>query len=330
MNDFGVTDVVTIGETMVSLCPLTLELPLERAELFTRSVAGAESNVAIALARLGHRARWISRLGADPFGDLVLKTLRGEGVDVDFVTRDQTAPTGVLFREFTHAEPNAYYYRRYSAASRLSSSDWNPAWLAGARLLHVTGITPALSPGCAALTLDIMRHARAMGIAVSFDPNLRRKLWDEATARATLLEMLALCDVFLPGLEEARFLLGPFEPHELGERLLCFGPLLVALKLGAAGAMGFTSAQTLTLPAHAGRVIDPIGAGDAFDAGLLSGFLDDPALDPLSALEDRLAAALERGNLMGALATRGRGDWEGLPTRAGLARAQRGESGVTR
>ncbi|MBW3625495.1 MAG: sugar kinase, partial [Armatimonadetes bacterium] len=260
-------DVVTFGESMALVQPLQ-DGPISYAPLFTRAIAGAESNLAIALARLGFRTRWISRVGEDPFGDALLQTIRGEGVDVSLVARDPGAPTAVFFREMKGAgEPGVYYYRRGSAASRMTPDEVTPEWLEGARLLHVTGITPALGEGPREATLKAMRLARERGVAVSFDPNLRRKLWDEATARRTLLEMIPLCDLFLPGREEAKFLAGPGSPEEWGAQFLGMGPKIVVVKRGTDGAMAFADGVTVASPAVAvERVIDPIGAGDAFDA----------------------------------------------------------------
>jgi 2-dehydro-3-deoxygluconokinase len=260
---------------------------------------------------MGKRARWISRLGADPFGDLILRTLAGEGIDVSQVMRDPEAPTGVFFREWRgYGEGHSYYYRRDSAASRLSPQDIRDSWLEGARHLHVTGITPAISIGAQEAVLVLMRQARQRGITISFDPNLRQKLWDGPVARETLMAMLPLCDIFLPGISEAEFLLGPRPEEEYGREFLRLGPTIVALKLGERGSCGFVRDQTIRAPAVPVAVpVDTTGAGDAFAGGFLSVLLDLP-----SATESAdLRPALERGNLLGSLAVRHRFDWEGLP-----------------
>jgi len=324
-------DVVTVGETMVSFQP-SPEGPLAYSAGVTWSVAGAESNVAIGLTRMGKRARWISRLGADPFGDIIARMLAGEGVDTALVIRDPAAPTGVFFREYRgYGEPHFYYYRRGSAASRLAPADFRDEWLEGARHLHVTGITPALSASASELVLLLMHKARDRGMTISFDPNLRRKLWDEQTARATLLEMIPLCDVFLPGMEEADFLVGEKPLEECGPSFLRMGPQVVALKMGAEGSAGWVQGHTARAAAFAvPPPVDCTGAGDAFAAGFLSVFLDQCDRSRPDTPRDLLQPALERGNMLGALVTRHRRDWEGLPTlqeleqiRAGVRRAQR-------
>jgi 2-dehydro-3-deoxygluconokinase len=321
LKGMNLTDVVTLGETMILLQP-TQPLPLAYVANFVRSIGGSESNLAIALCRLGKKARWISRLGADTFGDLVERTLRGEGVDVSFVVRDAGAPTGLYFREYRAGEPLAHYYRRGSAASRLSPNDVQKEWLEDARHLHLTGITPALGEQTKAGVLKAMLLARSMGKTISFDPNLRHKLWSEAEARTTLIELIPRADLVLPGLGEAEFLLGKGSPEVLGRKLLELGAKIVVLKLGEAGAMLFTATQTLEAVGYkVDRVIDPIGAGDAFAAGFLSAWLDDA---------DNLPKALRRGCILGALATQFNGDWEGLPTLAELEAIEAGQTEVIR
>ena len=140
--------VVTLGESMIVLNPATTG-PLRHVQTFHRSLAGAESNVAIGLVRLGITTGWVSRLGNDEFGRYALTTLRGEGVDVSRVVIDDAAPTAVYFKELRGGrDPAVYYYRRGSAASRLGPADISEEYIAGAELLHVTGITPALSDSC--------------------------------------------------------------------------------------------------------------------------------------------------------------------------------------
>jgi 2-dehydro-3-deoxygluconokinase len=325
------TDLVTLGETMVLFQTLQ-EGPIQYAPLFTRSIAGAESNVAIAMRRLGRSARWISRLGNDPFGDLIASTLAGEGIDVSRVLRDVQAPTALFFREFRgFGEPSAYYYRSRSAASRLAAEDVSPLWFQNARLFHVTGITPALSESAREALFAAMRLARDMGLIVSFDPNLRRKLWPEEEARRVLLDMLPLCDLFLPGREEAEFLAGERNAEEYGGIFMDLGPRVIALKRGADGSLGFTKDLRMERPAYPlPSIVDPIGAGDAFAAGFLSALLEDADLDPARLDAETFHRALERANLMGALATQFKGDWEGLPALQDLDLIQSGLRKITR
>ncbi|THF75110.1 sugar kinase [Cohnella fermenti] len=321
-------DVVTIGESMILLQPMS-EGPLAYAPLFTRSIAGAESNVAIGLSRLGLKVRWISRVGNDPFGDLILSTLAGEGVDIGQAERDAAYPTAVYFKEFKgYGDPNVYYYRKGSAASTLSASHVKSDWFEGAGHLHVTGITPALGEGTADAVRAAMTEARRQGLTVSFDPNLRRKLWSEEKARETLLSLIPLCDIFMPGLEEAEFLVGEMTEEGYGAHFLSLGAKAVVLKLGEAGSIGFTPrAAYRAKPNPVKHVVDTVGAGDAFAAGFLSSWLKH---DPKGEDGERLQHALGRANLMGALATQYKGDWEGLPKLAEVDRLLSGGKETTR
>lgn len=324
------TDVVTLGESMI-LFQSADDKSIAYAGQFAKSVAGAESNVAMGLTRLGRSVRWISRVGKDPFGEVILQTLRGEGVDVACAVQDAEAPTAVYFKEMTWSgDPNVYYYRKGSAASRLSPADIRDEWFADAGHFHVTGITPALGEHTAEAVIQAMKLARSKGLTVSFDPNLRRKLWTEETARTTLLSMLEHCDIFMPGLEEAEFLLGPGTEEEYGRRFLERGPSIVVIKLGAQGSIAFTADAVVEAEGHkVDQVVDTVGAGDAFAAGFLSVMVDALRLDPPQQTE-QLHTALKRANVMGAIATQFRGDWEGLPKLEELELILSGTQQVTR
>lgn len=327
MSSLRETDVVTIGESMVLLQPMN-EGPLAYAPMFTRSIAGAESNVSIGLSRLGFKVRWISRLGADPFGDVILSTLAGEGIDVSKVTRDPQYPTAIYFKEFKgYGDPNVYYYRKGSAISQLTPAHVDDSWLQGAKHLHVTGITPALGADTADTIRELMVKARSNGMTISFDPNLRRKLWSEEEARETLLSLIPLCDIFLPGIEEAEFLVGVRTEDQYGAHFLELGAKAVILKLGEHGSIGFVGNRAVKArPYPVTRIVDTVGAGDAFAAGFLSGFLENVDLEQ----GDNLLRALTRANFMGSLATQYKGDWEGLPKRDELLRLLSGGKEVTR
>lgn len=303
-------DVVTLGETMVLFTPETSGY-MRYAGNFSAKVAGAESNLAIGLARLGHAPSWMSRLGDDEFGKKILSFIRGEGVDVSKVLYDSSASTGLYFKEMiTDAEVQVHYYREGSAASRMEPSDLNEEYIANAKYLHLTGITPALSDRCYRTVMKAIEIAKAYGVPVVFDPNLRRKLWSEERAQQVLLEITGKADIVLPGMDEGRFLFGDHHSQAMAKCFYDQGASLVVLKLGSEGAYYYSEEEQCHIPGFpVNRVVDPVGAGDGFAAGLLSGLLDDLMLKK----------AVERGAAVGALVTMVRGDVEGLPDRARLA-----------
>ncbi len=313
-------DVVTLGESMIQLVPMRAGR-LRHARRFERFVAGAESNTAIGLARLGHRAGWISRLGAGEFGAAVKASIRGEGVDVSQVIHDEAASTGVYFKERRRAGATyVHYYRARSAASGLRPEDLDPTYIQQATYLHLTGITPALSASCRAAVRQAVALARKAGVLVSFDPNIRQKLWPPEEARPVLLSLLAEVDLVLTGAGEAELLAGEADPEAAARKLLEAGPSLVVVKQGAQGALAVSEDVAAERGALSVDVVEPIGAGDAFNAGFLAGQLRGWDLD----------ASLRLGNVAGALAMTAPGDVEGLPTWAEAEAYLRGAVPVER
>jgi 2-dehydro-3-deoxygluconokinase len=298
-------EVVTFGETMVLLAAVEPG-PLRFANTFTRHAAGTESNVAIGLARLGHRVGWLSRLGDDEFGQYILNVVRSEGIDTSRVVIDPEAPTGLVFKEKRELGPRRIlYYRRGSAASRITPADVDPEYVAPARILHLTGVTLALSQSCREAVHAAAAAARQRGVLVSFDPNLRLRLWSAEQARAAMRELLPLCDLVLPGLDEAELLTGESDPDRAADAIRALGPATVVVKLGPSGALGVGPSERVRAPGvRLERIVDPVGAGDGFAAGFLAGQLRGLGL----------AESLRLGNTVGAFATTVVGDWEGLPT----------------
>ena len=301
-------DVITFGESMVLFAA---EQPgaLMASDRFGRHLAGAETNVAIGLARLGLRTGWVSRLGTDVFGDFVLERVQAEGVHCGQVLRDAQRPTGFMLksRENADGDPQVAYFRRGSAASALSVNDFDKALFSSARHLHATGITPALSPSCSHLAFYAMNFMRAMRRTVSFDPNLRPGLWRSREQMVDEVNRLAaLADWVMPGLEEGRLLTGHRQPADIAAFYLGRGARAVVVKLGAEGAYFRTehaAAHVAGVPVR--KVIDTVGAGDGFAAGVLSARLE--GLD--------WPDALARGNWIGARALQSAGDMDALPHR---------------
>lgn len=301
-------EVVTLGETMVAMVP-ERRGPLARAVRFRRHVAGAETNFAIGITRLGHRARWLGRVGGDPFGDVILETLAAEGVDITCAIRDPHAPTGLMIKERPRqGDSRSLYYRSGSAASRQDADTLDPGQFAGAAWLHITGITPALGAGPARAVARALAIARGLGLRVSFDPNYRAALWTPAAAGRALRPLAEQADVLVCSPEEGAMLFGPGAPGAIAARALtCGRATLVAIKDGARGATLWGRGQeALVIAPHPVRVRDTTGAGDAFACGLVAGMLEGRAL----AEAGRLAA------WCGALACTVAGDWEGAPRRS--------------
>jgi len=280
---------------------------LRHAGAVTLSIGGAESNVAIGLSRLGVPAGWVSALGDDELGELVLHRVRAEGVDTSAVRRVPDRPTGLYLREEVAGATRVYYYRRGSAASTLAPGAFDPAVLDGAAFLHLTGITGALSPESAEFLPWAARTAKEAGVRVSYDVNYRSRLWGPDAARAASEAMLPHVDVLLVGDEEARALWG-WDDDTCLHRLADAGPTEVVLKLGARGCTALVDGERLTAPGFPARQVDPIGAGDAFAAGYLAASVE--GLDP--------AGRLRTANAMGAFCVQGLGDYEGLPSRREL------------
>jgi len=297
-------DVVTFGESMVLFGPDSSG-PLRYVQNFNKSIAGAESNVAIALAKLGHEVGWFSKLGNDEFGRYIQATIRGEGVDVSRVLVEPLKNTGILFKErFIHSNPNVYYYRKDSAASTLKPEDLDEEYIKNSKILHITGITPALSDSCRKTVFKAIEIAKVNNVLVSFDPNIRLKLWTEEEAIPVLLQIAKQSDIIFPGIDEGQMLLGLTKPEEIAEKFMNMGCTVVAVKLGKEGCYVANKVSGLYINSY--RLENPqdtIGAGDGFAAGFLSGMLNK-----LDFIE-----CGEYANGVGAMAVLVKGDMEGYP-----------------
>lgn len=308
-------DLVTVGETMGLFMgpPAT---PLRPGNAVTFSFAGAESNVAIAASRLGHRVAYLSRLGDDDMGRTIVAALVGEGVDVSGVRLDAHAPTSLMVRQHRTADlVTVSYYRREGAGRRLSPEDIDAESIRGSRLLHLSGITPSLSASARAAAVRAAAVAVDGGIPVSLDINHRANMWSEAEAGQVLRELLPSVDILF-GSPAELLLVEPAETAEQAAgRLHGSGIGQVVLKRGSDGASVWHAGGRVDLPAVPVTAVDPVGAGDAFVAGYLSGCLDG------AGIEDRLHRAV----LCGAFAVSVHGDWEGTPHRRELELLDRTE-----
>nr|WP_278250927.1 MULTISPECIES: sugar kinase [unclassified Actinopolyspora] len=311
---------ITFGETM-GLLLAQPGLPLEHADSFRRSVAGAESNTVVGLARLGHSVGWFGRVGDDPFGHAALRALRGEGVDVSRAVVDETLPTGLLVRDAHAQRPiEVCYYRSGSAGSSLRPADVDEQWIASARSLHFTGITAALSEDARAAAEKAAHVAREAGVRVSVDPNIRRKLADGPRWRELLRPLTGYADLVLTGLDEAEEISGRSGERDAAAWFLERGAELVVLKLGSEGAWATDGTEEWFQRAARVPVVDPVGAGDAFNAGFLSA-----RLRGLSVPEALAEGVVVAGNVVQVA-----GDMDGLPNSRVVELSSKSEQITTR
>ena len=258
----GALDVIAVGETMCSL--VALDGSLDEATSFRATHGGAESNLCVALARLGGSAAWVSRLGEDPVGDRILAELGREGVQLSWVTRDPERPTGLMLRD---TFGTVRYYRTGSAASSLSPDDLEGVPIEDARAVFATGITPLLGRDPGRAVRALLRGARGTRV---LDLNLRRGLWGSDRAVALIAPLLRSCDLVLGGVEEFRAFEDQPTPQLLAQAFARRGPREVVVKGGSsgAGALDPDGRWYEITPAPVPDV-DPVGAGDAFDGGYL-------------------------------------------------------------
>jgi 2-dehydro-3-deoxygluconokinase len=303
-------DVLSYGEAMGVVESERIG-PLRLGGAMRMTMAGAESTVCIGVSRLGGAARWVGAVGDDEVGALVRRTLAAEGVEIDGIAVDPERPTGLMLKERrTSAATRVRYYRRHGAGGSLAPEHVVERDVVRAAWLHLSGITPALSPSAR----EAVRHATELTSAATtrfcFDVNFRSALWSPDEAVPVLTELAKRADLLLATLEEAALLTGTTtdDPAHAASALASLGPQLVVVKLGADGAVAWDDGVVHHVSALPTTLVDPVGAGDSFAAGLLADLARGAALE--SALGTAAAVA--------AIDVSCPGDWEGLPTRAEL------------
>ncbi|WP_055467417.1 sugar kinase [Streptomyces ardesiacus] len=302
-----VVDVVALGESMVTFLP---SVPGRLADVpsFERAIGGAESNVACVLAAAGHTVRWVGRVGADGFGDHLVEAIGAYGVDVSAVRRDPARPTGIYFRTAGDRATDAHevaYYRAGSAASAMSTGTMDLDAVRSGRVLHLSGITPALSADCLGLVRELTARRPGRPL-VSFDVNHRPGLWRDAGhghGPEVLLDLARGADLVFVGDDEARDAWGLTGPEAV--RAALPEPELLVVKQGASGATAFHGDRATSVPALHVDVVAAVGAGDAFAAGFLSATLR----------ELPVRERLRHGHLMAAAALTVPGDLAAPPAR---------------
>lgn len=299
--------VLTMGEALAVVRP---HGPTPTSRTADVSVAGAEANVAIALARLGVSVAYVGAVSVDGFGDLVLRTLRAENVDVSSVRRSPRQSGVALFNELRPGVTVVDYLRTGSAGSTIDAREVEAALLSHRpAIVHLTGITPALSAESEAAVRHAATRAAATGRLVSLDVNYRGRLWSRDHCRDVLTSLIPLVDLVIASDDEIDLVSGLTDagPDDHAAALLDRGVATVLVKHGPEGATEYRREGVRSVAGTPVTEVDPVGAGDAFSAGYLSAVLD------------KAPDGLERACALGAQAVSTRGDWEGLPTRAQLA-----------
>lgn len=302
--------IMLVGEPM-GLFIAEEEALLEDVRHFTMSVAGAELNVAIGLARLEHPVDYLTKLGNDPFGRRIIKTMNRNAIHTSMVLNSEDHPTGFMLKSKTsRGDPDICYYRKGSAASTICPADLDGLDFSEYEALHMTGIFPALSSATRETSYFVIQKAKLKGLTVFFDPNLRPQLWpDQKEMVSTINELASMADYVLPGENEGKILCGTPDPKKIAEFYLSKGSNTVIVKTGPKGAYAATAEFSFSSPTFpAEKIVDTVGAGDGFAAGIISAVLEDLPLEE----------AVRRGNAIGTIQIMNASDSEGLPTRKEL------------
>lgn len=267
-------DIISIGECMIELFS---EEPIESADSFTRSFAGESVNILVAASRLGNTTGYITRLGSDPFTPYLLGSWQREGID----TSQSKQVPGFNAVHFIATLPNGerdfVYYRKDSAPTTIKPTDIDPNYIRQAKIMHISGVAQAISPTAGDAVLHAAQIARENNITVSYDPNYRHQLWSHTDARAGMERVIPYVDYFLPSLPaDTDVLFGTQDAQTIIDQSLESGATIVAVKMGAEGAIIGTIDGTFSIPPYtAGPVVDTTAAGDAFNAGFLHGMLEN-------------------------------------------------------
>lgn len=300
--------VLLVGEPMGLFIANTAG-KLEDVSEFTLTTCGAEFNVAVGMKRLNNDVTYMTKLGNDPFGKKILKMMQQTGISTDEIILSGTSPTGFMFKEkAVGADPGIFYFRKGSAASTLSGSDVEKLDFSKFDIVHLTGITPALTQSCREASEMLNRKAKEHGCLFSFDPNLRPQLWPSKEIMSKYInQMAAKSDIFLPGINEAKLILGESEPEMIAGRYLDMGTKTIIIKLGSSGAYyaSHNGESRYVNGYKVKEVIDTVGAGDGFAAGVLTGLREGLPIED----------AVRRGCAVGAIQVMSKGDNDGLPYR---------------
>ncbi|WP_163538949.1 sugar kinase [Gracilibacillus sp. YIM 98692] len=297
-------DVITIGEAMIAFNPSSTG-PMKFVNSFDKKIGGAELNLAIGCSRLGLSSGYISTLGNDEFGKYIKNFARGEGIDVSQVQLVDHYPTSLNFKEIMEdGNVRTFYYRDKSPILAMTPADLNEDYFKQAKVLHLTGIFPAIDPKNIEIFDQAISLAKKHDVKISFDPNIRLRMWSKAAARDTLSKILPHVDILLAGDEEMEIIIGEKEPKAIVGALKELEISYIAIKQGENGSVGYHNGEYIEAgPVKAPKVVDTVGAGDGFNAGFLYGILHDWSLE----------RTLDFANTIGSMVVGVIGDNEGLP-----------------
>lgn len=296
-------NVFTLGDALITFNPSETG-PLRYVPSFTRKVGGAELNFAIGCARLGLNIKWASRLGGDEFGRVIYNFARGEGVDLSEVEFVENYPTSLNFKEIREdGSGKTFYYRYQSPILTMEPSDITEDMFQGVDLIHLTGVFLAIDPKNLDIVKRVLEIAAEKAIRISFDPNIRLKLWTLDQAKAAYMEILPSVDILLTGLDEIEMIIGESTDQALEQCAKDFNIEQLVIKDGGNGARVYQKGAWHKKEAFPVNPIDTVGAGDGFDAGYVYATLHGYSPEE----------ALEFANGVGALVTTVSGDNEGLP-----------------
>jgi 2-dehydro-3-deoxygluconokinase len=299
-----VNDVITIGEAMVTFNPASTG-PMKFVNTFEKKIGGAELNLAIGCARLGLKAGYVSRLGNDEFGKYIKTFARGEGIDVSKLDLVEGYPTSLNFKEMMEdGNVRTFYYRDKSPTLTMTPDDLDEAYFQQAKILHLTGIFPAIDEKNIAIIERSIELAKKYGVKISFDPNIRLRMWSKEEAREVLSKILPHVDILLAGDEEMEIIIGERDPIAIIKRIKEWGISFIAIKQGDKGSVGYYNGEIIESPSiKVTKVVDTVGAGDGFNAGFIYGVLQGWQLE----------RTLKFANTIGSMVVSVRGDNEGLP-----------------
>jgi len=261
--------------------------------------------MAVAAARLGRKVGYITKVGDDAFGQCFLEMWRREGVDTSKVIVEKGGFTGIYFIAYANGHEFTYY-RKGSSASHISADEIDQEYIKNSKTFHSSGITQAISDSSREAVFHAIEIAKKNGVLVSYDPNVRLKLWPLEMARSTIIRTISLADIVFPSMEDASILFSSDSAKDAAKRFLELGPGTVVVKLGADGCLVATKKEVFETPSVKVNVVDATGAGDAFDAAFLSGTLEGWDL--------RRCARF--ANAVGALTTTGKGAVNPIPRRS--------------